>query len=61
VFYVLLAAVPFTAVAALIVFGRAVDSANGGRYDVAGRLRAIAMALLLALLVLASALSSPLT
>ena len=60
-FYVLLAAVPVTAAAGLVVFGRVVDSANGGRYGVAGRLQAIAIALLLALLVLASAVSSPLT
>lgn len=60
-FYVLLGAVPVTAVVALLVLGRVVDSANGGREDVVGRLQAIAMAFLLALLVVAAAVSSPLT
>lgn len=61
VFYVLLGAVPITAVTALLVFARVVDSANGGRYDAIGRLQALGMALLLMLLVLAAAVSSPLT
>ncbi len=60
-FYVLLAAVPVTAVTALLVFGRVIDSANGGRYDAVRRVQAIGMALLLMLLVLAAAASSPLT
>ena len=60
-FYVLLAAVPITAALGLFVLGRVVDAANGGRYDAVGRLQAIAMALLVALLVLASAVTSPLT
>jgi hypothetical protein len=61
VFYLLLAAVPVAAATALLVFGRVVDSANGGRYDAVGRLQAIGMALLLMLLVFAAAVNSPLT
>ena len=60
-FYVLLAAVPVTAALGLVVFGRAVDAASGGRHDAFGRLQALVMAVVLALLVVASAVTSPLT
>ena len=60
-FYLLLAAVPVSAVAALFSFAHVVDSANGGHVGVLGRLRAILAALLVAALVLAAAFSSRLT
>ena len=61
VFYVLLVAILVTAVAALFAFARVVDSANGGRMDVLGRLQAILYAIVVAALVLLAAFSSPLT
>ena len=61
VFYVLLVAIPLTAVAALFAFARVVDSANGDRMDVLGRLQAILYAIVVAALVLLAAFSSPLT
>ena len=60
-FYVLIAAVPASAVLALLALIRVVDAAERGRYAVVARLQALGAAMLLALLVAAAALASPVT
>jgi hypothetical protein len=61
VFYVLVAAIPLAAAAALVSFARVVDSTNAGDGAVRARAQSFLVSLVLAVLVFAAALSSPLT
>jgi hypothetical protein len=58
-FYLLVAGVPLTAIAALVCFGRVVDAVNGGRFDVLGRLQAILSGLLVGTVVVGAAIREP--
>ena len=58
-FYLLVLGVPLTAGAGLICFARVVDAVNGGRVDVLGRVQAGLSALLVAAVVLGSAVRAP--
>jgi hypothetical protein len=61
VFYLLLAAIPVLSAGALGLFARLLEAAKGGPLGVASRLQMLALAAGLAALVLAAAISSPLT
>jgi hypothetical protein len=58
-FYLLVAGVPLTAIAALVCFGRVVDAVNDGGLDVLGRLQALLSAALVACVVLGAAMREP--
>lgn len=58
-FYLLVAGVPLTAIAGLVCFARVVDSVNGGRSDVLGRLQALLSGLLVATVVIGAAVREP--
>jgi hypothetical protein len=58
-FYLLLVAVPLTATAGLICFGRVVDAANGGKRDALGRFQALLATLLVLSLVIGAAVRAP--
>ena len=60
-FYVLVAAIPLAATAAFASFGRLVDSASEGNGTSLARAQSLVVSLVLAALVFAAALSSPLT
>ena len=60
-FYAHVAAVPVAAVAALLALVRALDPENGAGATALARVRAIVASLVLAALVLAASISSPLT
>jgi hypothetical protein len=58
-FYLLVAGVPLVAAAALVCFGHVVDSVNGGRTEVVGRLQVFLSALLVGTVVIGAALRVP--
>jgi hypothetical protein len=58
-FYLLVAGVPLTAIAGLVCFGHVVDSLNGGRTDVLGRLQTLFSALLVGTVVMGAAVREP--
>jgi hypothetical protein len=58
-FYLLVVGVPVTAIAALVCFGHVVDSANGGRAEVLGRLQALLSACLVGAVVVGAAVREP--
>ena len=58
-FYLLVGGVPLTAIAGLVCFARVVDSVNGGRADVLGRLQALLSALLVGTIVVGAAVRAP--
>jgi hypothetical protein len=58
-FYLLVAGVPLTAIAALVCFGRVVDAVNDGGMDVLGRLQALLSAILVCCVVLGAAMREP--
>jgi len=58
-FYLLVVSVPVTAIAGLVCFGHVVDSVNGGRADVLGRLQALLAAFLVSAVVIGAAIREP--
>jgi hypothetical protein len=58
-FYLLVVGVPVTAIAALVCFGHVVDSVNGGRADVLGRLHTLLSACLIVAIVVGAAIREP--
>jgi hypothetical protein len=60
-FYVLLAAIPLAAAATLFSFARVLDAADGRSAVPLARTQSVALSLVLALVVLAAALASPLS
>jgi hypothetical protein len=58
-YYLLVIGVPVTAVAALVCFGHVVDSVNGGRADVLGRLQTLLSAVLVGAIVVGAAVREP--
>ena len=61
VFYVLLVAIPLVAAAALLSFARLLDASDGRREGRLARTESVAVSLVLAAVVLAAALASPLS
>jgi hypothetical protein len=58
-FYLLVLAVPVTAIAGLVCFGRVVDAAGNGRGDTLGRLQASLATVLVILIVMGAAVRAP--
>jgi hypothetical protein len=58
-FYLLVLAVPVTAIAGLVCFGRVVDAAGNGRNDTLGRLQASLATVLVATIVIGAAVRAP--
>ena len=60
-FYLFLAAIPLTAAAALVSFARVLDASDARSGPALARTQSIALSLVLAAVVLAAALASPLS
>ena len=58
-FYLLVLAVPVTAIAGLVCFGRVVDAAGNGRSDTLGRLQATLTVVLVLMIVIGAAVRAP--
>jgi hypothetical protein len=58
-FYLLVLAVPVTAIAGLVCFGRVVDAAGNGRSDTLGRLQASLATVLVIAIVIGAAVRAP--
>lgn len=58
-FYLLVLAVPVTAIAGLVCFGRVVDAAGNGRGDALGRLQASLATVLVVTIVIGAAVRAP--
>lgn len=58
-FYLLVLAVPVTAIAGLVCFGRVVDAAGNGAGDALGRLQASLATVLVVLIVIGAAVRAP--